>query len=62
MSILLASGKISDEMGYKIVKAMYDDLQKLRGVHPAANGINKANAFAGMTAPFNAGAEKFLKE
>ncbi|MDR3349058.1 MAG: TAXI family TRAP transporter solute-binding subunit [Acidaminococcales bacterium] len=62
VSVLLASDRISDEMGYKIVKAMYGDLQKLRGVHPAANGISKANAFAGVAAPFNAGAEKFLKE
>ena len=61
-SILLASDRIGDEMGYKIAKAMYDNLQKLRGVHPAANSISKHNAFSGMTVPFNAGAEKFFKE
>jgi TRAP transporter TAXI family solute receptor len=62
-ALLLANDKIDEQMGYNIARAIYNNLSRIqRANHPAFREISKAGAAAGMSIPFNPGAEKFLKE
>ena len=63
MAILVASDKVSEETGYKVTKAIFSNLDKIRAVHPAAEKISKENATAGLDfIKMNEGAAKFFKE
>lgn len=63
MAILVASDKVSEETGYKITKAIFSNLDKIKAVHPAAERIGKENATAGLDfIKMNEGAAKFFKE
>ncbi|MSP42656.1 MAG: TAXI family TRAP transporter solute-binding subunit [Alphaproteobacteria bacterium] len=61
--ILLASGKVSDENGYAIVKAVAGNLEAVRKLHPSFASINRAGmAKAGIAVPLQNGAAKFYRE
>ncbi len=63
MAILVTTDKMDDETGYEITRAIFSHTDKLVESHPAAKGIEKKSALAGMGfIKMNEGAEKFLKE
>lgn len=63
MAILVASDKVSEETGYKITKAIFSNLDKIKAVHPAAEKISRDTATAGLDfIKMNEGAAKFFKE
>jgi len=61
-AMIAATTKMSDDMGYNIVKAIYGNLDRIQAAHSVGKAITKNNASMGMPIPFNAGAEKFFKE
>ena len=63
MAILVASDKVSDDTGYAVTKALFENLDKLSAAHSAAKNIKKDTATNGLDfMTFNKGAEKFFKE
>jgi TRAP transporter TAXI family solute receptor len=59
----VSSTDVSEEAVYTIVKAVMENIEDFRKLHPAfANLDPKAMATAGLSAPLHAGAEKYYKE
>ncbi len=62
MSMLIATDKLDDNMGYDIAKAIFGNLDRLQAAHAVGKLITKECALKGMSLPMNAGAEKYFKE
>lgn len=62
MSMLIATDKLDDNMGYDIAKAIFGNLDRLQEAHAVGKLITKEGALKGMSLPMNAGAEKYFKE
>lgn len=62
MNALLVSSNLSEEDGYKLTKALFDNLDGLKNAHQAASAISLAEAQKGMVAPIHPGAKKFYDE
>ena len=62
MNALLVSSDLSEEDGYKLTKALFDNLESLKNAHQAASAISLADAQKGMVAPLHPGAKKFYDE
>jgi TRAP transporter TAXI family solute receptor len=62
MAILAARQDLEDDIVYKIMKAMYENLDKIHGAHAKFKDISVDQAMNGMTIPLHPGAEKYLKE
>ena len=62
MAMLVGTDKISDTLGYDIVKALFSNLDRLQAAHAAGKQISKETAMKGMPLTMNAGAEKFFGE
>jgi len=59
----VTSTDVSDEAVYTVVKAVFDNFDDFRGLHPAfANLDPKEMATAGLSAPLHDGAAKYYKE
>lgn len=59
----VTSTAVSDEAVYAVVKAVFDNFDDFRGLHPAfANLDPKEMATAGLSAPLHDGAAKYYKE
>jgi TRAP transporter TAXI family solute receptor len=60
---LVTSASVSDETVYQLVKAVFEDMDGFRGLHPAfANLDPKEMANDGLSAPLHPGAEKYYRE
>ena len=60
--MLAVTDKMSDDLGYEIVKALYSNLDRMKTAHNIAKMITKETALEGMSIPMNGGADKFFKE
>lgn len=60
--LLIAAERMDEEVGYKIIKAMYNNVETLQAAHPAGITMDKTRALSGAAIPINPGAEKFFKE
>ncbi|WMC11307.1 TAXI family TRAP transporter solute-binding subunit [Oceanimonas pelagia] len=61
-NLLITHDKVSDETAYQMAKQVYENLPALRNAHNAANGIDPAQATAGLPLPLHAGAERYFRE
>jgi uncharacterized protein len=61
-NILVSQIKVSDEVAYRMTKAIFDNLDSLAEAHPAAKAITLKNAIEGLPIPLHPGAERFYKE
>ncbi|CAG1015668.1 hypothetical protein BURC_01021 [Burkholderiaceae bacterium] len=63
MATVVASSKTSPETVYQVVKAVFDNLEEFKKLHPAL-GVLKAEDMvkAGLSAPLHEGAAKYYKE
>ena len=59
---LVTSSKLSDEAAYAIVKAVFDNLEDFKKLHPALENLDAKQMLTGNTAPFHPGAIKYFKE
>ena len=62
MNALLIRSDISEDDGYKLTKALFDNLDGLKNAHQAANDISLETAQEGMVAPIHPGAKKYYDE
>lgn len=54
--------KIPDALVYNMTKAIFENLGKLKGVHPAFGRVNKDTVLNGFGAPLHPGALKYYRE
>jgi TRAP transporter TAXI family solute receptor len=59
---LVTQSDVSEELGYQMTKALYDNLDALVIANSAAKEIRRENAVAGMRVPLHPGAEKYYRE
>lgn len=60
--VIVATDALSDDLGYKITKAIYEHLDRMKAAHSVGKYITKEAALDGMSIPMNGGAEKYIKE
>lgn len=53
---------LSEELVYDIAKVLFENVEKIKGSHPAAKDITLENATKNLPIPMHPGAEKFFKE
>jgi len=59
---LVTSADIKDEVVYQLVKAVFDNFDAFRQLHPALNHLKKEDMLLGNSAPLHPGAIKYYKE
>ena len=60
---VVTTASLSDEAAYHIVKAVFDNFEQFKRLHPAFATLNKAQMVQqGLTAPLHSGAERYYRE
>lgn len=60
---LVSSADVSEDVVYVLVKAVFENFEDFRGLHPAFANLDPAEmATAGLSAPLHAGAERYYRE
>lgn len=62
VNYLVTRSDLSDDLVYRMTKAMYESLPELQAAHSAAKAINVQKAAEGMPVPLHPGAARYLKE
>jgi len=63
LAAFVTSAKVPEETVYLVVKAVFDNLDEFRKLHPALANLQPANMVKdGLSAPLHPGAEKYFKE
>ncbi len=62
MAILVTHDKMSEDVVYKFVKAMFTNINDVHASHAKGKEINLKTALDGLTVPLHPGAAKFFKE
>ncbi len=62
MALLSARADLDQDIVYKIMKAMYENIDRIHEAHAKFKNISVDDAMKGMTLPLHPGAEKYLKE
>ena len=62
MAMLSARADLEEDIVYKIVNAMYSDLEQLKKAHDKFKDIEMGKGLIGMGIPLHPGAEKYFKE
>jgi TRAP transporter TAXI family solute receptor len=59
----VTSASVPDEVVYEVVKAVFDNFDRFKNLHPAFAVLEEAEMLkAGLSAPIHPGAEKYYKE
>lgn len=59
----VTSADVPDDMVYEVVKAVFDDFDRFKGLHPAFASLEPEKMISeGNSAPLHPGAEKYYKE
>lgn len=62
-STFVTSSKISDDVIYEMVKAVFENFDTFKGFHPAFANLKKEEMVVnGLSAPMHPGAEKYFRE
>lgn len=61
-NFLVTNEGVSDELVYKMTKALFENLDQMVSAHAAAKVISLDNALKGMPVPLHPGAEKYYRE
>jgi uncharacterized protein len=59
---LVTSAKVDEDVVYELVKAVFENLDNFRQLHPAFRYLQPAEMLQGNSAPFHAGAMRYYKE
>ncbi|MCZ4353391.1 TAXI family TRAP transporter solute-binding subunit [Roseovarius aestuarii] len=59
---LMSQSDVSEELAYQMVKQMFDNIERLRSSHSAADQIKLETATEGLPLPLHPGAERFYLE
>lgn len=62
-AVLATTSKTDPEIVYQLVKAVFDNLERFKRLHPAFADLEAKDMIrVGLTAPLHEGAERFYKE
>ncbi len=61
-AVLVTSDDVSEKAVYTVVKAILENFDKFKKLHPAYNNITKESLLDGLSAPLHKGAKKYFKE
>ena len=61
-AVLVTSDDVSEKAVYTVVKAILENFDKFKKLHPAYNNITKESLLDGLSAPLHEGAKKYFKE
>jgi TRAP transporter TAXI family solute receptor len=61
-NVLAASSEMSEDLAYAIVSAMYENIEDLRAVHPAANQTTVELTLSATPVPLHPGAIRYFEE
>ena len=61
-AVLVASTDVSDKAVYTVVKAILENFDAFKKLHPAYANITKESLLDGLSAPMHEGAKKYFKE
>ncbi|MCX8058717.1 MAG: TAXI family TRAP transporter solute-binding subunit [Spirochaetes bacterium] len=61
LAMLVVRDDMKDDLVFSIVKAIFENLQKLEAAHQMGKFIKKENALFGISIPLHPGAEKYFK-
>jgi len=61
-AVLVTSDKISEKAVYTLTKAVVENFEEFKKLHPAYKTITKESLLEGIVAPLHPGAEKYYKE
>jgi len=53
---------VPDDLVYKMTKTVFENLEALKGVHPAFGRVSKDTILNGFGAPLHPGALKYYRE
>jgi uncharacterized protein len=59
---VVTSDKLTDKAAYAIVKAVFDNLDEFKKLHPAFENLDAKEMLTGNTAPYHPGAITYFKE
>ncbi len=59
---LVTSTDVGDEVVYQLVKAVFENFDSFRKLHPAFGHLKKADMLLGNSAPLHPGAIRYYKE
>jgi TRAP transporter TAXI family solute receptor len=59
---LVTNAEVKDEVVYQLVKAVFDNFDSFRQLHPALEHLNKEDMLLGNSAPLHPGAIKYYQE
>jgi len=62
LATMVASADLPEQTAYIITKALFDNFDDFRKLHPAVANITKEQMLEGNTVPFHPGALKYFKE
>ena len=62
LATIVASADMPEQTAYIITKAVFDNLEDFKKLHPAVANITKEQMLEGNTVPFHPGAVKYFKE
>lgn len=62
MTTLVTSSDVSDDVVYKVTKAIFSNLDELKKMHPALEHLTPESMLKGLSAPLHPGAENYFKE
>jgi TRAP transporter TAXI family solute receptor len=62
MATVVVSQNMPDDVAYAITKAVFDNFDDFRKLHPALAGLTRQQALRGAAVPFHAGAERYFRE
>jgi TRAP transporter TAXI family solute receptor len=62
-AVLVAPAQLGDDVVYQITRAVFDNFEEFRGLHPAFAALEpKRMTHDGITAPLHAGAERYFRD
>ena len=62
MAMLVAGPTVNADLGYRVTKALFSNLDRLQTAHAVGKQITRDSVKAGMSLPMNEGAEKYFNE
>ena len=61
-NMLITHEGVSEETAYQMTKLMFENLDRMRSAHGAAEGISPETAIEGLPIPLHPGAERYYRE
>lgn len=61
-NIMFVNAEMPEELAYKILKTLFDNLDDVKQIHPEAKKLSLDKAIQGSSIPFHPGAVRFFKE